>query len=81
MDPLAIARIAARESTLGEGMRIRRALPTRERRMVGAWCFLDHIGPIAFGPDQGLHVGAHLLEGDWIDVGRQDELRKARGEE
>jgi len=59
MDPLAIARIAARESTLGEGMRIRRALPTRERRMVGAWCFLDHIGPIAFGPDQGLHVGAH----------------------
>ena len=59
MDPLAIARIAARESTLGEGLRIRRALPTRERRMVGAWCFLDHIGPIAFGPGQGLHVGAH----------------------
>lgn len=59
MDPLTIERIAARESTLGEGLRIRRALPTRERRMVGAWCFLDHIGPIAFGREQGLHVGAH----------------------
>ena len=59
MDSLTIERIAARESTLGEGLRILRALPTRERRMVGAWCFLDHIGPIAFGPGQGLHVGAH----------------------
>ncbi|WP_375214215.1 pirin family protein [Aquabacterium sp.] len=54
-----IERVAARESTLGEGLRIRRALPTRERRMVGAWCFLDHIGPITFGPDEGMHVGAH----------------------
>ena len=29
---------------------------------------------------RGLRVGAYLLEGDWIDVGRQDELRRARGE-
>jgi len=28
----------------------------------------------------GLPVGAHYLDGDWIDVGRHDELRRARGE-
>jgi len=27
-----------------------------------------------------LPVGAHLLRGDWIDVGRPDEFRRARGE-
>ena len=38
---------------------IHRALPTRERRMVGAWCFLDHIGPIEHAAGHGLHVGPH----------------------
>lgn len=51
-------RIAARTAQL-EGLGIRRALPTREQRMVGAWCFLDHIGPVEFAPGQGMHVGAH----------------------
>ncbi|HEX2667918.1 MAG TPA: pirin family protein, partial [Gammaproteobacteria bacterium] len=27
-------------------MQVRRALPHRLRRMVGAWCFLDHYGPV-----------------------------------
>ena len=27
--------------------------------MVGAWCFLDHAGPVHFEPGKGLHVGAH----------------------
>jgi quercetin 2,3-dioxygenase len=54
-----IERIVARKGSLGEGMEIARALPTKERRMVGAWCFLDHVGPIEFAPNAGLHVGAH----------------------
>jgi dTDP-glucose pyrophosphorylase len=28
---------------------------------------------------EGQPVGAHLLEADWLDVGRHDELRRARG--
>jgi NDP-sugar pyrophosphorylase family protein len=28
---------------------------------------------------EGLPVGAYTFEGEWIDVGRHDELRKARG--
>ncbi|WP_234083749.1 pirin family protein [Azonexus sp. R2A61] len=55
----AIQRIATRATELGAGLTVRRALPTRQRRSVGAWCFLDHIGPIDFAPDAGLHVGAH----------------------
>ena len=54
-----IERIAPKASQLGEGLTIQRALPTRQRRMVGAWCFLDHIGPMTFAPGEGLHVGAH----------------------
>ncbi len=54
-----IERILPREADLGEGLHVRRALPTRERRMIGAWCFLDHIGPVDFSGRDGMHVGAH----------------------
>ncbi|WP_284337614.1 pirin family protein [Comamonas sp. NoAH] len=57
--PFQIERIAARKGSLGEGMEIARALPTKQRRMIGAWCFLDHLGPIAFSAEDGMHVGAH----------------------
>ena len=52
-------RFPARSAMLGEGMEIRRALPTARKRMIGAWCFLDHAGPVQLGPDDGMHVGAH----------------------
>lgn len=54
-----IQRIAGRPSDIGEGMTVLRALPTRQRRMVGAWCFLDHLGPLEFSAGRGMHVGAH----------------------
>ena len=54
-----IVRIPSRDADLGDGMIVRRALPSRQQRMVGAWCFLDHAGPIDFVPGRGMHVGAH----------------------
>ncbi|WP_417331225.1 pirin family protein [Halomonas cupida] len=39
-----IQRISSREADVG-GLPIHRAMPTRERRTIGAWCFLDHAGP------------------------------------
>ena len=51
--------IATRSADLGDGMFVRRALPTRQRRLVGAWCFLDHLGPVDFPAGSGMHVGAH----------------------
>jgi quercetin 2,3-dioxygenase len=54
-----IERSFVREAEIGRGLRVRRALPARERRMVGAWCFLDHAGPHDYGPGEGLSVGPH----------------------
>ncbi|WP_297914130.1 pirin family protein [Thiomonas sp.] len=51
--------LPAHEAVLGEGMRIARALPNRLRRMVGAWCFLDHFGPADVAQGQGMRVGPH----------------------
>lgn len=51
-------RLQAHSSEIGAGFTVRRALPNRARRMVGAWCFLDHAGPVVHGPGQG-SVGPH----------------------
>ncbi len=55
----AVERIEAAVATLGEGMQIRRALPTRHRRLIGAWCFLDHFGPVDVSQNKGMRVGPH----------------------
>jgi redox-sensitive bicupin YhaK (pirin superfamily) len=52
-------RIATRDAKLGAGITIRRALPHPQRRMVGAWCFLDHFGPVDVRSGGGLRVGPH----------------------
>jgi redox-sensitive bicupin YhaK (pirin superfamily) len=38
---------------------VRRALPRRVRRTVGAWCFADHMGPATVTEQDGLDVGPH----------------------
>ncbi|HEY8547435.1 MAG TPA: pirin family protein [Acidimicrobiales bacterium] len=38
---------------------VRRALPRRGRRTVGAWCFADHMGPAQVTEDHGLDIGPH----------------------
>ena len=56
---LAPERLEARSAEIGGGLTIRRALPNRHRRTVGAWCFLDHAGPMEFAAGGGMHVGPH----------------------
>ena len=69
-----IERIKARTSTLGQGLTIRRALPARARRMIGAWCFFDHAGPMSYEAGQGISVGPHphigLQTFSWMVEGR-----------
>ncbi|MFK8331887.1 pirin family protein [Pseudomonas sp. BJa5] len=55
----AIQRIASRSAEVGGGLPVNRVLPSRHRRMVGAWCFLDHAGPAVFKSGDGLRVGPH----------------------
>jgi hypothetical protein len=67
--------IHSRETQLGE-LKIRRALPVRERRMIGPWCFLDRYGPLSFTdakpmdvaphPHIGLQTVSWLLEGEVV---------------
>ncbi len=50
--------VVSREARVGE-MTVRRALPTKGRRTVGAWCFVDHMGPLSLSPDRSVDVAPH----------------------
>jgi redox-sensitive bicupin YhaK (pirin superfamily) len=78
----------SREAQVGETT-VRRALPTRLRRTVGPWCFLDH-APEALVDDRrsGMRVGPHphiglqtvtwLLEGEVVhrdSIGSEQPIR------
>lgn len=52
-------RIEAHATLVGGGLPIRRALPAKARKMVGAWCFLDHAGPALRSQGIDLRVGPH----------------------
>ena len=47
-----------REVTLG-ALVIARALPIRDRRLVGPWCFLDRFGPLTFNDGKPMDVAPH----------------------
>ncbi|MBL1376976.1 pirin family protein [Zobellella iuensis] len=54
-----IQRIAPRLADVG-GIPVARAVPSKQRRLIGAWCFLDHAGPADFAPGEpGMRVGPH----------------------
>jgi len=61
------ARIRARSE-------VRRILPHRDRRMVGAWCFVDLFGPRPVGDGETMHVAPHPHTGlqtvSWLASGR-----------
>jgi len=48
----------SRDEQVGR-IRVRRALPRKGRRTVGAWCFADHMGPADVTENSGLDVGPH----------------------
>lgn len=50
--------IEPRIRSLGE-FDVRRVLPAAQRRMIGPFVFLDHMGPAVFPPGQGIAVRPH----------------------
>lgn len=50
--------VEPRDSDLG-GFYVRRALPTRKKRMVGPWIFFDEMGPAQFPAGAGVDVAPH----------------------
>lgn len=51
--------LASRTHDLGDNFMVRRALPSREKRMVGPFVFLDQMGPHLFISGRGLDVRPH----------------------
>jgi hypothetical protein len=50
---------AGKEVLLGGSTVVRRLLPTLGRRLVGAWCFVDHYGPDDIADAPGMQVPPH----------------------
>jgi quercetin 2,3-dioxygenase len=71
------ALLPGREAAVGT-MRVRRVLPQKARRTVGAWCFADHMGPVrreggvevGIGPHPhtGLQTVTWLLSGELLHL-------------
>jgi redox-sensitive bicupin YhaK (pirin superfamily)/predicted GNAT family acetyltransferase len=67
--------IEPRDVPLGgpRAMSVRRTLPSRERSLVGAWCFLDHYGPDDVSATGGMRVPPHPHTGlqtiSWLFTG------------
>ena len=67
--------VTPREVPLGgqRAMTVRRTLPTRERSLIGAWCFLDHYGPDDVADTGGMSVAPHPHTGlqtvSWLFTG------------
>ncbi|HVH21782.1 MAG TPA: pirin family protein [Pseudonocardia sp.] len=55
-------------------MTVTRTLPNRDRRMVGAWCFIDHYGPQDITGTPGMQVPPHPHTGlqtvSWLVEGQ-----------
>lgn len=51
--------LTGREVLLGESTKVRRLLPSIGRRMIGAWCFVDHYGPDDIAQESGMQVPPH----------------------
>jgi len=71
---------SARTASVG-AMTVRRLLPLRQRRSVGAWCFVDHYGPMSVDGVTGMAVPPHphigLQTVTWLfagDVLHRDSL-------
>ena len=76
-----------RELSLGS-LGVSRALPVKDRRLVGPWCFLDRFGPLTFAegkpmdvaphPHTGLQTVTWILEGEVVhddSLGYESVLR------
>jgi redox-sensitive bicupin YhaK (pirin superfamily) len=65
--------IEARKAAIGDGTEVRRLLPQRTLRTIGAWCFLDHYGPDETSRGPGMQVPPHphigLQTASWLFQG------------
>src|SRR3954468_14158052 len=86
-EPPTVEVLQPREARVGTRP-VQRALPRRQRRTVGAWCFVDLFGPasvtdqggvqIGPHPHMGLHTVTYLLDGQVLhrdSIGSEQVIR------
>ena len=65
--------LTGKQVPLGESTVVRRLLPNLGRRMIGAWCFVDHYGPDDIVDQPGMQVAPHPHTGlqtvSWLHDG------------
>jgi redox-sensitive bicupin YhaK (pirin superfamily) len=73
--------LSPRPVLLGPRQEVRRVLPNKDRRMIGAWCFVDHYGPEDITGQVGMRVPPHPHSGlqtvSWLfegEVHHRDSL-------
>jgi redox-sensitive bicupin YhaK (pirin superfamily) len=73
--------LSPRPVLLGPRQEVRRVLPNKDRRMIGAWCFVDHYGPEDITGRVGMRVPPHPHSGlqtvSWLfdgEVHHRDSL-------
>lgn len=63
----------SRTADLGAGLAVTRALPLRQHRLVGPWCFFDTYGPLSFAGRKAMDVAPHphigLQTVSWLFAG------------
>jgi redox-sensitive bicupin YhaK (pirin superfamily) len=69
-----------REVPLGgpRAIRVQRTLPQRQRSLIGAWCFIDHYGPVDARMDVPPHPHTGLQTVSWL-FGGEVEHRDSAG--
>jgi redox-sensitive bicupin YhaK (pirin superfamily) len=68
-----------REVPLGgpRAIRVQRTLPQRQRSLIGAWCFIDHYGPVAARMDVPPHPHTGLQTVSWLFSGEVEHRDSA----
>jgi hypothetical protein len=75
--------LVPRDVPLGgpRAMPVRRTLPSKERSLIGAWCFLDHYGPDDVSRTGGMRVPPHPHTGlqtvSWLFTGEVEHRDSA----
>lgn len=77
--PTMVEVLHPREVPLGgpRAIRVQRTLPQRQRSLVGAWCFIDHYGPVAARMDVPPHPHTGLQTASWLFSGEVEHRDSA----
>ncbi len=71
--------LSPREVPLGgpQAIRVQRTLPQRKRSLIGAWCFIDHYGPVTARMDVPPHPHTGLQTVSWLFSGEVEHRDSA----